>query len=152
LIIRLVFEKYANFFCQKLPKNALNWDHNIDPWSPWLIRTNGKWRMGRRQVATPTKVSGFISSNRVAQDGTRFNHFYSMHSNKSLSWWISLQKMKKFLQTPPPITKAIWFFTLYLLNMFQPWLGSSSSAFLQLNWIFIKYVCHTIPNTLQINA
>jgi hypothetical protein len=28
--------------------------------------------------------------------------------------------MKKFLQTHPPITKAIRFFTLYLHNMFQP--------------------------------
>jgi hypothetical protein len=40
--------------------------------------------------------------------------------------------MKKFLQTHPPITKAIRFFTLYLHNMFQPWPWSSSGALLQL--------------------
>jgi fructoselysine-6-P-deglycase FrlB-like protein len=31
LIITLVFEKNANFFCQKLSKIAENCDHNIDP-------------------------------------------------------------------------------------------------------------------------
>jgi hypothetical protein len=30
-IIRLLFEKDANFFCQKLAKIAENCDHNIDP-------------------------------------------------------------------------------------------------------------------------
>jgi hypothetical protein len=33
LIITLVFEKNANFFCRKLSKIAENRDHNIDPWN-----------------------------------------------------------------------------------------------------------------------
>jgi hypothetical protein len=32
LIITMVFEKNANFFCRKLAKIAENCDHNIDPW------------------------------------------------------------------------------------------------------------------------
>jgi hypothetical protein len=31
LIITLVFEKNAKFFCRKLAKIAENYDHNIDP-------------------------------------------------------------------------------------------------------------------------
>jgi hypothetical protein len=33
VIITLVFEKNANFFCRKLSKIVENCDHNIDPWT-----------------------------------------------------------------------------------------------------------------------
>jgi hypothetical protein len=48
------------------------------------------------------------------------------------SFWGWFYEMKKFLQTHPQITKAIWFFSLYLHNIFEPWTGSSSGALY--NW------------------
>jgi hypothetical protein len=38
LIITLVFEKNANFFAENWRKWQKNCDHNIDPWSPELLR------------------------------------------------------------------------------------------------------------------
>jgi hypothetical protein len=32
VIITLIFEKYANYFCRKLAKITEHCDHNIDPW------------------------------------------------------------------------------------------------------------------------
>jgi hypothetical protein len=40
LIITLVSEKNANFFCRKLSKIAENCDHNIDHWS---LKVGQKW-------------------------------------------------------------------------------------------------------------
>jgi hypothetical protein len=40
------------------------------------------------------------------RQGQMYSILYAMHS-------LYIEKMKKFLQTHPPITKAIRFFTLY---------------------------------------
>jgi hypothetical protein len=53
VIITLVFEINANFFCRKLAKIAENCDHNIDPW-------RGFYRKGKT-FRTPEKGS-FLST------------------------------------------------------------------------------------------